>query len=883
MSAPMSGASQASRTEFYERLHNLLWNDAGLDPHQSLEHLTFFFSYYLMEPQIDRLGLPVVCKWSYLVFILNQENPEYHLTTAIRNGIDHFMKNPITKPFFSVIELIIPGDKRPVIVRKLVEEITTFNAVAHDTDTLGDVFEYIYGRGATTIPDAGQYFTPRNVCKVAFDLAYKVRGTIRHPDGRLCTFADFFCGTGGFATSFVKGVKKMEPLNDWSHDHLEVYCLDKSVRAVTTTLLNLLILTGQPFDKHQIREHNSFQDNITIGDRAPFKDKTFDFVFSNPPFGGDKNGDYGFKFSRTNPITKVKEYLVNKEIQSIGVEDNSKSNAGLQLAMATLAPGGVCCMVLPQGFFFSSEKKVVALRTKLIEEYRVHYILGINAGSFANTTTTTSMVVFQRGVGPTESIHFLKLDPSAIDAVSTIMVTTLEQLRRKNFSLDHSRYTPRNEVIPDGFHLMKLGDLLESKGTGKTKTTEISKTGEYPFYSCTAQVPSGTHSSFDFDGEEYLLFSRAGGNSKTIVGEQLGIGKFHLVRGKCAASAQVIQFKLKTNAVTLVYLHYVLQTRLSDIQRMARYTTGLGSIDTSQLMDFEIPVPSRERQEGIETVDLLSQLIQSEKESISKLERIIFLQIKTSGYNVPSARMEDIVKLKSGTYITKESMAAGEYPVYGGGTSCFSVAEFNRENQFVISKDGISENCVRYVHGKFFLNHHGWTFDVLDGNNYFYVGYWLLSNKSRIFDIANGTVQKGVSQESFYDMELYLPSPAIQGVLRPFFDDILIRYYRIDDYNKHLRELIRQHIPAETVCLDCQPDVGNRHSSIPAISRLTPPSTPSSTISPDPIIGNEAIILSKMTIRQLTEMCKSRGIKGYSGKKKEQLVSMLQNNPTVNV
>jgi restriction endonuclease S subunit len=869
-----SSTSQAARTEFYERLHNLLWNDAGLDPHDALEHLTFFFSYYLMEPQIDRMGLPIECKWSYLIFILGQENPEYHLITAIRTGIENFRKNPITKPFFSIIELIRPGDKRPVIVRKLVEEINVFNASTHDTDTLGDVFEYIYGRGATTISDAGQYFTPRSICKAAFDLAYSVKRTIRHPDGKLYTFADFFCGTGGFASSFVKGVKKIEPWNDWSRDHLEVYCLDKSLRAVKTTLLNLLILTGQPFSERQIREHNSFQDNIVIGDQAPFKDKTFDLIFSNPPFGGDKRGDYGFKHSRANPITREREYFVNDEIRSVGIDENSKSCAGLQLAMATLSSGGVCCMVLPQGFFFGSERKIVALRKKLIEEFRLHYVLEIDAGSFTNTMTKTSMVVFQRGVAPSEVIQFLKLDPSTGDGISTIVMATSKQLSEKSFSLDYRRYMNRNEKPPPGFRMMKLGDLLEQGRSGRTQVGEISNTGEYPFYSCKAKAPSGTHNSFDFDGEEYLLLARGGGNSKTMVSDRLGIGKFHLVRGKCAATTDVVRFTLKNNEVNLLYLHHLLQVKLPDIQRTARYTTTLGKIDIPQVLDWEVPVPAPEYQHIATVVDSLYQMIQTEKKMITHLETVIAVQIKIMGYDAPLVKMRDVVKLQTGVTITRNESESGEYPVYGGGDSCFSISEFNQEGKFVIAKCGVSEKCVRYVHGKFFLNQHGWTFSVKGENNYFYIGHWLLSNQSRVIDMASGTSQQTISQEVFYDMEFHLPLLNKQNTLQLHFDDILSRYSKIAEYQTMSKTLLQRYLPgsaSEEITQDdgvnTEPDTGGSSSA----SQLTPPSTPPPTPPLD-----KSNTLFKMTVKQLIELCRVRGIKCYSGKKKEQLISMLQ-------
>jgi hypothetical protein len=54
-------------------------------------------------------------------------------------------------------------------------------------------------------------------------------------------------------------------------------------------------------------------------------------------------------------------------------------------------------------------------------------------------------------------------------------------------------------------------------------------------------------------------------------------------------------------------------------------------------------------------------------------------------------------------------MNSGIYPVYGGGNISNYIDKYNRENELIINKDGVSIDCVKFEYGKFFLNHHGWT------------------------------------------------------------------------------------------------------------------------------------------------------------------------------
>jgi restriction endonuclease S subunit len=266
-----------------------------------------------------------------------------------------------------------------------------------------------------------------------------------------------------------------------------------------------------------------------------------------------------------------KKYFVNQDIQSIGIEDDDKVSAGVQLSMATLsADGGVCCIVLPQGFFFGASKKCVELRKKIAEEYKIHYVVDIASGSFLNTGTKTSMMVFQKGVGPTEKVSFIGLDEKLL------VEATLEELRSKNYSLNYKQYLPQSAVEVEGFEMVKL---------------------------------------------------------------------------------------------------------------------------------------------------------------------------------------ENIIELETGTYITKKTTEEGPYPVYGGGGVSSYISQFNRENKFVIAKDGVSETCVRFVYDKFFLNHHGWTFHTIkEYVSYKYVGHWLMNNQSLIYALAVGTAQKGINQNAFLSLEIPLPS-----------------------------------------------------------------------------------------------------------------------------
>ena len=125
--------------------------------------------------------------------------------------------------------------------------------------------------------------------------------------------------------------------------------------------------------------------------------------------------------------------------------------------------------------------------------------------------------------------------------------------------------------------------------------------------------------------------------------------------------------------------------------------------------------------------------------------------------------LNELCKVITGEYITKTSVKQGKYPVYGGGDASYFIEKYNRENTLVINKDGVSENCVRFVNGKFFLNHHGWTLQIINSNIFdkFLFSY-LINNQHTIYDLAKGAAQKGINQENFYKIKIPVPSLDLQ-------------------------------------------------------------------------------------------------------------------------
>ena len=174
--------------------------------------------------------------------------------------------------------------------------------------------------------------------------------------------------------------------------------------------------------------------------------------------------------------------------------------------------------------------------------------------------------------------------------------------------------------------------------------------------------------------------------------------------------------------------------------------------------------------------------------------------------------LRDLCSVETGEYIKKCDFVKGIYPVYGGGSISKYINQTNKNNSIVINKDGISANCVQYIYGDFFLNHHGWTLKY-KSNNKTYIIVWLLNNQSKIYEIAGGSVQKGINQEHFYSLKIPIPrNTALINNLEKDFKKIETLQQELKDSETKYKQVLQElsdDIKLETIAKDTPKENNN--------------------------------------------------------------------------
>jgi type I restriction enzyme, S subunit len=120
--------------------------------------------------------------------------------------------------------------------------------------------------------------------------------------------------------------------------------------------------------------------------------------------------------------------------------------------------------------------------------------------------------------------------------------------------------------------------------------------------------------------------------------------------------------------------------------------------------------------------------------------------------------LESVCNVEYGTRVVQKRDGGSDYPVYGGGGATFYMDSFNREDRLVVARFGMSEECTRFVAGRFFLNDSGLTVSVKNGSmTQRFLDYQMLALNDKIYALGKGTAQKNLDVSAFRALPIYVP------------------------------------------------------------------------------------------------------------------------------
>lgn len=333
-----------------------------------------------------------------------------------------------------------------------VHQLHTDNVDDTHFFTLSQVYEDLLLKMGEKNSDGGQFFTPREVIRAMVLTVYPEAGK---------TIFDPCCGTGGFlavAYEFLnqKFGKQISSTDIDTLKHDTFFGKEKENLVFPIALANL-VLHG--IDQPNIWHGNTLTNRATYGALFENAPATFDYIFTNPPFGGKEGKDAQKRYAFETSSTQV---LFMQDI------------------IAQLSKEGTCAIVLDEGLLFrTNESSFVETKRKLVDECNVWAIISMPGGVFstAGAGVKTNLVFFTKGK-KTEKIWYYDL-------------TQVKVGKKTPMTLAHFGYDKDGNIIDDS----KLPATL----TSEWLEDENVKDEPFPTYAKMLVTKGESHYSWTVD------------------------------------------------------------------------------------------------------------------------------------------------------------------------------------------------------------------------------------------------------------------------------------------------------------------------------------------------------------------------------------------------
>ncbi|MCR5225868.1 MAG: type I restriction-modification system subunit M [Eubacterium sp.] len=424
-------------SSFVKRIRDIMRNDAGINGDaQRIEQIAWmlFLKVYDAKEQDWELDdddyqsiIPDECRWSewacddksgkamtgdtLLDFVNNKLFP---VLKGLEVTPDTPIKKSIVKSTFADANNYM---KDGVLLRQVINVIDELDLSDYEeSHAFGEIYESIL-RELQSAGSSGEFYTPRAVTDF---MAMMIKPQV----GEVC--ADFACGTGGFLTSWLKEISKLQKSSDdIKQINNSIYGIEKKQFPYMLCITNMLL--------HDIDVPRVYHDNSLLKDVLDYTvDDQFDVVLMNPPYGGSEKNE-------------VKNHFPSD------LASSETADLFMSVIMYRLKKNGRAAVILPDGFLFGTDNAKVAIKKKLLSEFNLHTVIRMPHSVFAPYTSITTNILFFDNTKPTDEVWFYRLDmPEGYKNFSKTKPMKLE-----HFNPAIEWWDNRVEITEDGFDKAK--------------------------------------------------------------------------------------------------------------------------------------------------------------------------------------------------------------------------------------------------------------------------------------------------------------------------------------------------------------------------------------------------------------------------------------------
>lgn len=737
---------------FFRKIKNILKECEGIIGKDSLNIISdFLFLKLLKVVSKENKFLDEMIKYNYNSKKANN-NKLFLNWEKIINIVEKIKKNQtdeeelfiITKTIFNKIFKLYPKTKdlfngrkfqikKSLTLIKIYEEYDKIEFEKKTIDIKGKVYESIIQEEASNSKNFGQFFTPRWIIKYMIgELDLKI-----DKNGNFDNIMDPACGTGGFLTEYYKYIKTLCDKNNItiSKDlNKKLHGFEIIPKTRELALINVLLNV------------DSYNDNIIKPDdfihfsKDFIKNKFKGNILTNPPL--IMENDYSDMFTGTN------------QCKIFPVKTKSPTLLFLQACVNIIENDYNIYLISPNGKEISGKcKDYIEIRKNTMEICNLHKIALLPFQSFKPYSNIETLILFMKKGTSTKEVKFVQLiNNEGIITEKELAKVEFEKFEHKNFSWNYKDYYVENTLkYVDTLRYETLNNVCDiTYGTRMLKSNSSTQYMQYPIYG--KNNVSLYCNDFNREGNTCVI-SKCGISSNCV---KLIKGKFWLNDHGFSISSKDEKY------LSYDYLKYVMLLNQENIFQLYEISTQK-NLDINKFKLIQIPIIPFEVQKQIitelDSYYKTKETIQSQLDEMLQFKKGKFEMLVEQSEKTIIKKLGHILKVQQGEYITKKDSTEGKIPIYGESCICGYTKKSNNKNKFIISKDSVRENCVKYVSGNFFLNHHGWFYKLISNDvTYDYVGFFLLNSQSKLFSLANGPGQKGLYQDLIYSLEINIPS-----------------------------------------------------------------------------------------------------------------------------
>ncbi|MFI9050206.1 N-6 DNA methylase [Streptomyces sp. NPDC053427] len=267
----------------------------------------------------------------------------------------------------------------PNLLVKVVDLLDDIAEAMEDSDTKGDVYEYMLAKIATAGQN-GQFRTPRHIIDLMVDM------TQPRPGDTIC---DPACGTAGFlvqSAAYLKREHKQDLLGTEERRHFDeemFHGFDFDPTMLRIGSMNMLLHgVANPDIRHR--------DSLSQAGAELDDDEAYSLILANPPFAGSLDHESTAADLLRTVKTRKTELLF------------------LALFLRLLKPGGRAAVVVPEGVLFGPSNAHKALRRALVEEQKLDAVVKLPSGVFKPYAGVSTAVLFftRTDTGGTDEVWF---------------------------------------------------------------------------------------------------------------------------------------------------------------------------------------------------------------------------------------------------------------------------------------------------------------------------------------------------------------------------------------------------------------------------------------------------------------------------------------------